>query len=276
MNERFSSTRPLLLRLFAASLGLAACGDENHETLAEGEPSFKAGTVRIDNRTGYHGAMSNFWGLYSTPRVAEEIIGPCRLTDAGDAEEASRGPGSTYSAGPIVVEGAAVPIALGEPVDGVAVVTLQSAPYVGGEMLTVRAAGGEVPAFEGTLRAPTAVQLSEPKPQADGAFAMTPTADQTFRWSGGTAGTAVVIAFESNDAGSPGLDATCTFDAAAGAGVVPGAVLAKLAALDKAVALSLSVVGESEVPAGDFKVTLTARTALAPSRGPRAGVATFE
>jgi hypothetical protein len=95
-----------------------------------------------------------------------------------------------------------------------------------GQTLTVTASGAAVPAFTQSIVAPAGIDLTKPTAGSDGQYAISTSADLAVAWSGGQTGDSVL--FEGLSGGSAYYFA-CTWDATAGAGTVPKAILAQLA-----------------------------------------------
>ena len=137
--------------------------------------------------------------------------------------------------------------------------------WSGGETLTVKSAGGEVPAFSGTLTAPaptvtlTAPVMAPPqKTEIDRSRALAVT------WSGAGAGT-IVVSASALGGGGGSASVSCRFDATKGSGQIPTKLLAKLPAGDGAFGASISTT--SQVKAADYVVTLLASSIVKNAAG---------
>jgi hypothetical protein len=121
------------------------------------------------------------------------------------------------SAGVITVTGGTSPISInfdGQDYPGFSDVTSFWTP---GTTITFTAAGDVVPAFSTPLEAPGVIDVTQPA--FDSAIVMNRTQDFPIAWTGNTAGVVVV------SVSTVGEFITCRFPSAAGAAVVPSAVL---------------------------------------------------
>jgi hypothetical protein len=139
-------------------------------------------------------------------------------------------------------------------------------PFVGGDVLTVTAEGGVVPAFFAQLVAPSYVSLIEPAPPYDGGsygnYAIATSSDLAVSWTGGEADASVhvVLTGGQNTPLPNTFLVDCAFDASAGQGLVPRAALSLL----KGRGLGRFVVYQQRVrtvQAGTFAVQIVARNA---------------
>ncbi len=106
--------------------------------------------------------------------------------------------------------------------------------FLGGDFLTVTAAGGVVPAFGASLVTPSYVTLTEPAPPNDGGssgdYVIATSSDLAVSWNGGEADATVhvVVSASQNSPAPNTYVADCAFDGLAGQGVVPRAALSLL------------------------------------------------
>lgn len=128
-----------------------------------------------------------------------------------------------------------------------------------GDVLTMSAAGGEVPAFSGNVVAPGTLTLTSPDSQTClPGFPASCTLDRssplTVTWSGGVSGTAIVMLEVNTDRYTPN-QVSCTVPAATGSLTIPAAALATLpAALNGT--LTLESQGLTELDVGAYHLFL--------------------
>ncbi len=130
--------------------------------------------------------------------------------------------------------------------------------FASGDSLAVSAAGGpSLPAFSGTLSAPAAGTITAPAAPAGigGRITIAQAADLQLTWTGGGAGKLHLV-MNSGD-GKGQVD--CSFDAAAGSGVVPAAALSRLVAGANA-SISLGFVASAPLTAGGETVNFSVST----------------
>lgn len=161
--------------------------------------------------------------------------GGCTLYNCPIDDDAGEAP--TYSAGDITITGGklASPLVLSFEADGGAYsTTYATAPFAAGETLNVSAAGAEVTAFSAaTGPGPSAITLTAPTGTGTPGFesyAIDTSQDLNVTWTGGAAGTQVVVMLSNVDDENTHLELQCPFDAAAGSGTIPTALLAQLGA----------------------------------------------
>jgi hypothetical protein len=167
------------------------------------------------------------------------------------------------SAGSISVDGLPMQVILTQMTSGMFVgqynVFQQYMPlFSGGEQLTVRATGSDVPAFTGVVTAPEEPTVRAPLPSQ-----APRSQDLTLSWTGGGAGEVRLSLSVPQMMANPGLD--CSFSAAGGSAVIPSAALQTLPAGQGY--FSLSVVSESAIWAGEWQVTLSATTGVLTTTG---------
>jgi hypothetical protein len=152
--------------------------------------------------------------------VTEKTVGPClvEVFAEGDSEQ-SEG----KSAGVVRIEGGVKPIALSPKPDGTyGQVSGNTTLWAGGESLTIRADGSDVPAFSASLVAPSKVILTAPAVPSTG-LVVTKATGLAAKFSG-TQGT--VVLYFGAAAGTKGASATCSFKAESGVAEVPAAAFA--------------------------------------------------
>ena len=153
--------------------------------------------------------------------TTSKTVGPCLVETIGDglAEQST-----DLSAGGVHIEGGAKTIDLTPKTDlTYAVVSGNTSLWTGGETLTARGDGKDVPVFTTSLKAPPKITLSAPAAPA-GALTVTRSAGLSATFTAGASGT-VVLYFD-QATGSQAFAITCTFDAKAGTAQIPAAAFA--------------------------------------------------
>ncbi|HEY2746413.1 MAG TPA: hypothetical protein VGL86_17400 [Polyangia bacterium] len=137
----------------------------------------------------------------------------------------------------------------------------------GGETLTFQAGGGSIPAFSGTVEAPSIAIIDAPMlvvndPQS-GLPLHTLTIDRSrdlvFTWNAASAAT-MSVAFSSSatDTMAPTATLSCEFDATAASGTIPAALLSMMPAGQGGV-VAVGAINSSPVAVGDWTIALTAQ-----------------
>jgi hypothetical protein len=199
-----------------------------------------------------------------------KTVGPCLVEIIGDGTAAVE---EDLSAGIVHIEGGSKNLDLTPMADKTyAPLTASTLLFGGGETLTARADGKDVPPFTTTLTAPSKITLAAPTVTA-GALTVTRSTGVSATFSGASSGS-VVLYFSSATA-TKAYAATCTFPAASGAGVVPAAAFADFPAGDGTFDF---YVKESSVAAvTGWQVHFTASKAVVDPAGEAlAGQATFQ
>ena len=166
---------------------------------------------------------------------------------------------SNVDAGVITITGGKVPVTLTP--NAMSAYALVSDPakdlFDGGEMITITAAGGTVPAFTASLTASVGVDVTLPlEPPNKGPLPVDRTSDLVFTWNNGGPGD--VIVFLNDGVGSR---VYCTFSSAAGTGTVPKAALAKLSAGSKG-SFGVASITLKTVTVGSWPIQLAVGTAF--------------
>jgi hypothetical protein len=107
---------------------------------------------------------------------------------------------------------------------------LDTPMFSGGEIVTVKASGGQVPAFSVSATAPHTIELTAPDLVNQNFVELNTAYDFPVAWMNGKDGT-VEVELHSSEVVSnslPKYQMTCVFPAASGKGVVPAAALQKL------------------------------------------------
>jgi len=200
-----------------------------------------------------------------------KTVGPCVLEKVGDGEQANE---EAASAGALHLEGGKKAIDIAPKGDrSYAAVTGAESLWSGGETLTVRADGKDVPAFNASLKAPSKISLGVPATTNGGDLTITRSAGVTATWTGASSG--VVVLYFDVATSTNAFTATCTFDVAAGTATIPGGAFADFPAGDGTFDF---YVKESVVvtPPGWY-VRFTASSAIVDGNGAAlAGRATFK
>jgi len=142
-----------------------------------------------------------------------------------------------------------------------------AALWAGGELLSIEAAGAEVPPFSGTLRAPLAINVRAPTLPPDGAaIPVAREAGIDVAWDPIDEGT-VVLALTGASLDGRRAVVSCAFDAHAGLGSVPAAALRTVQRGDGS--LTLSTRSSQRVEVGDYGIQLQADTQARTADGRR-------
>ena len=162
---------------------------------------------------------------------------------------------SLVSGGVVTITGAAQPITLTPgAMDQYAQFMTTSPLFAGGEMITFTTAGAMVPALSKTIRAPAKATITLPTrpPMMSPYLVVNRGQDFTVTWSGGGSGK-VQVALNNQLADHRVF---CRFDASAGTGKVPSAVLATFALGEGSYAMA--TVSQDEAIAGDWAIDVSA------------------
>ena len=154
----------------------------------------------------------------------------CDFTNGGDVAPP---PGAFQSAGAITITGTTPPFALDFDGGMMQYLVTPKVPndkllFAGGDLITVTAAGGDVPAFSGSVVAPTPLTVTSP---TLGGVTVDTTKDLVFTWTGSSVGKASFYVSTTTTTGGTVTSSSwagCAFDASASTGTIPKAALAKL------------------------------------------------
>jgi hypothetical protein len=187
--------------------------------------------------------------------------GACSVVDCDETRAAPAStPGATKSpnAGPLTIEGLRA-ITLTPDETGVyapASETQAVQPVFGvGGNVTFSAAGADVPAFDATVPAPALINVTSPTLGTP--FQVSVYHDLDVAWDHGTLGDVNVVMSTSSQPRRTTI--SCTFDATAGGGKVPAALLGKLQPTGSDVAGTLTVQTSSTKFVGSGGWSITAR-----------------
>lgn len=154
--------------------------------------------------------------------VTTKTVGPCILETVGDGMQAKE---EAASAGTVHLEGGRKAIALAPKADkSYAAVSGSEALWSGGETLTARAEGQDVPAFTATLKAPSKITFTAPVMTAGGDLTVSRSSGVSATFSGASSG--VVVLYFDIAASTNAFTATCTFDVSSGTARVPAGAFA--------------------------------------------------
>jgi hypothetical protein len=207
------------------------------------------------------------------PLIAQAVFYPsvaatgCSIAplDGCTLETCVAGAGSTaplVGAGSITITGGAYPLVLTEPtpdsVYGPAMDGGLLALWNGGEGLVVTASGDVVPAFAGSLIAPTQVTVTTPMPSS-----IVRSSPLALSWSGASAGKLTVDL--SAGTGTNDYYLECQFDVSAGTGTIPAAALAVLPA--GSAGMTVSTLDRVDVEDGAWTVQIFAQTNASDTSG---------
>jgi hypothetical protein len=193
-------------------------------------------------------ATAGFWaaGGFCTTM---QTIGACDVARCLTSAPAQ------VSGGGVTISGAAQPIMLTPgAMDQYAPFMITSPLFAGGEMITFTTAGAVVPSFTKTIKTPTKATITQPaRPSMTSPYlVVNRTQDFTVSWSGGGSGK-VQVALNSQQADQRVF---CRFDASAGSGKVPSAVLSTLAPGQGGYAMAAITL--EEAIAGDWAIEVSA------------------
>lgn len=206
------------------------------------------------------------------PGCTSQKSGSCELLDCESPAAARAG---LVGAGQVEVYGGTPSVSITvDPQSNVYAAT-KPAPvgksFVPATRVVVRATGGEVPAFDGTVDFPTLAKMTGPALGAKVGRG----ADLALEWTGGAAGAVMEVELSGRTA-ERALKVTCQYPAEAGTGKLPTALLAKLPAGNAEIASF--TYGKGSVAAGPFDVATLAGSESLTQAGdaPWAGRLTLE
>ena len=239
-------------------IALAACGGGSAMTSGGDDvaPGIDAGGTNTLDHAGTVMAQtymaSNATGGSASAYFAS-AAGGCATATVGACEIATctNLAGTQAEAGTVAITGGTQNVALTPETDKTyTTLTTTTALFTGGETLKATALGGDVPAFTATVTAPTLAKITSPAKPASFMLAVDRAHDLAVTWTGGGGGKLQVFVSGGNK------QVTCRFDASAGAGTVPAAVLGMLPTGSGSFAMAS--IASAEVAAGDYAVTFLA------------------
>lgn len=215
-----------------------------------------SGQVGHEHRVG----ASFYDGPATQEEVVRETVGSCVVEHITFREQPL---GRALSAGRITVTGGTLPLSLTPDPDGTYPTT--GGPislWSGGETLALAAAGGEVPAFQASLVAPSPITVTQPVRELGdaglGRLSVVRASGLTLTWTGSSQGTFQV--YLSTAEATMAHAVTCTFASSTGTATVPAAALLKLPAGSGF--FDLYVEEKTEVTVPGWAVTFTATRGL--------------
>jgi hypothetical protein len=189
----------------------------------------------------------------------------CEIGDAGVPTE--------FSAGTITITGGTLsaPIMLTyDATNGYSVFSSTTPIYTPGETFNVSAVGADIAAFSGaSAAAPNDIVITSPSggTGTNLMYAIDESTDLVITWTGGSAGAEVDVNLSNLDDSSLALSASCTFDASAGTGTIPMALLTQLGSFTSGY-LEMFPISTASVASANAAVTITVQGT------PTAGIAT--
>ena len=223
----------------AASAESKADASASSNTPAEWIPGNHGGYVFLRYGNDKLSVVASFFQIPGGRVCSTTTSGPCVLTDCtASGVDAGASDGLSDPAGSIAITGGSIPAGYGTTYqdDGTYVykeTPVTGAPWNVGDLITFTTSGEWVPAFTATVPAPalgaTVATLAGEALDAGadaGAAPVDRAQPYAVSWTG-AAGGKVDFVVSSGDT-THAVSATCTFDAAAGAGAVPAGVMAKM------------------------------------------------
>jgi hypothetical protein len=178
-----------------------------------------------------------------------------------------------FSAGTITITGgtlsAPITLTYAAPT-GYSVFSSTTPIYTPGETFNVSAVGADVLAFSGaSAAAPNDIVITSPSggTGTNLMYAIDESTDLVITWTGGSAGAAVEVNLSNLDDHSLALNASCMFDASAGTGTIPTALLTQLGSFTSGY-LEMFPISTASVASANASVTITVQGT------PTAGIAT--
>lgn len=230
------------MRTLVCLIALAGCTTGDDDSVGAGgdagsgdvDAPSNNGTVSLMSYSATGGGSGTVVGgsaaaYFQLPRTGndactEQRFGDCRVIACPTTSWTP-----TYvSGGTITVMGLSAPITLVPRVDKTYEPFSSDGHmlFAGGETVTIKGTGADVPAFTLSVTLPSRPSITSPtKPAGNGALTINRAQDFSVAWSGGTG---KLYAFVGNPAGAAGGTLYCEFDAAAGTGTIPSGALARL------------------------------------------------
>src|SRR5579859_942449 len=268
--DRPPDARPPAATIALASLALVGCGGgafTSGSTDPGGPGSapapsvaagFRLGHVEVDSAAAAPTSPATYQAYFldvTDPACALRIVGSCSVVRCAIAPDGRRPECGWMSAGPIRLSwgrGGNTAVDLPGVQNTYEYQGATLGPFQPGDVLTFTAAGGEVPAFGASVIFPEPIEDAS-------AGAIDPNSDYGVTWTGARS-SRVRVAIQQSDPDRE-VQVLCTFESAAEAGTVPAAALADLSATTEGGAdarLGIAAVGEAQLRAGDYPVTVFA------------------
>jgi hypothetical protein len=177
--------------------------------------------------------------------VSSRDDGPCHVEQAYANSSAK-----PVSAGTVTVSGGSAPIVMLVPdANNQYFAMATGLSYVGGDQLSISAAGATVPTFSSTAGFPATVTVTSSAPTLLHKSGLTVT------WNATTS--PVTISVTQYPSGAPKLNVACIFDGSAGTGTIPGSALMELATSSSA-GIAISTRTDVRMMIGDYAIELLA------------------
>lgn len=204
-------------------------------------------------------ASAGFSGPGSAAPCNTTIVGMCKVSMCPPSSPPpDGGVPKAPDAGNISITGGTRAVTLTPQADGTYKTATDTTNVLwnGGETLSLAAVGNVIGAFNTTVVAPKAAQLTMPTAPAAGAMLMVNrSTDLVLKWTGGQ-GSNVQAFLISSVTGGPSVVIACSFPGASGTGTVTSAALMNLQTTNGS--FSFYSENESMVAAGNYDVTTTA------------------
>ncbi len=258
----------------ASATAASADASAGSITPAEWVPGNHAGYVFLRYGNAKLSVAASFFQIPGGDVCSTTTSGPCVLTDCTAAGvDAGASDGRSDPAGTITISGGVLPAGYGTKYEDKGTYAYTETPVTGapwniGDLITFKASGEWVPAFTASVPAPafsaTVPTLSTEAGAEAGADAGAPSIDRTqpyaVSWTGASGGKVDLLV---NSGGSTlhSVSATCSFDAAAGTGTIPAAVMAKMVA--GAGQALLYPASDTVVVSGQYTVAISVQSAAA-------------
>jgi hypothetical protein len=202
------------------------------DAMPDGSPFLLSGLVFGDfNEAGSFVGVFYPPGTTEPPWCATTAYGACWVYDCPLPGMLDGGPPAQPQAGILTLTGP--DLGGGQDLDAASNVYEYYSPsliFSPGDMLGVSASGADVPAFgPWTIAGPGAVTVNAPAVPTDGGDIVLPTeSDLTVSWTGGQAGSTVILELSSGFRNEGSSEILCQWPATDGTGTIPAAALATL------------------------------------------------
>lgn len=188
----------------------------------------------------YAGGLFALYPANGTCPPAPAVPSGCSYDDCYSGPKSEK----ALSAGTVSVTGGTPTMTMTQNSQGAYSFSQQTGELAGSGMLTFSATGGDVPAFTVSIPKIAYASLTAPAQNQN----VPRSQDLTVSWTGGTPGASVYLRVLNNQ-----QEVTCVFDAAAGTGTVPSALLQKLPAASNT-PVTFSGFAQASVMAGSVPV----------------------
>lgn len=231
----------------SASVGTASTGSMSSGSVSSSTasgPSKLGVVIASQNKSASYGEAD--FGKDATAFSSSCL----ELIPVGTCEKyACTGSNATASAGVITIKSSSGNISLSPDVNGDYGQQPSGASlWQPGEIVTIHAAGAEVPAFQLMIPGPAVPTITSPGPTG---LTIDRSTGLNIQWSGPSS--AQIYVFLGSSGASPAA-IECVFDGAAGMGFIPPNVLTDFQAQESA-SLAIASLSQSTIVAGDWSVT---------------------